>query len=425
MLVVGLARRHPAVRLVQGEGGGHHQQHARERDLGLHGLRHGAVGAEQHRLLLAAALARALLALLVRVEGQRVLVLLAQPRLRGRGREHAVHGVIGLDELALARALAAVAVHLLRAVVGRLALEALAAARRQRRGHRNVVAVGVGSGAELALSAALALVAPDLVAAHLVLLGALAVAAALLLGRGRRLGRGHLAVLRILRHQEAAAHALAAVAVRGARALVVGLVAVAAVAAAHLLGGRRRGRPHRLAVLVLAERLERAALLAVVVLEHQALRLGGERLAALHPALAVRSVRVAVAAARLLRRLRRLEGAVLLEHAELDERARGAVVALVLLRDRVALLGGGHARARAAARHHRRGRRLSRGHLAVARVVGHQEAAAHVLTLVPARGARALRVGLVAIAAVAAAHLLGRGRRGLRVGLVAIAAVAA
>merc|ERR1719204_1956423 len=189
-----------------------------------------------------------------------------------------------------------------------------------RRRGLHVRAVGVVTRAELALSAALALVAADLVAAHFILLHALAVAAARLLRGGRRLSRRELAVARVVCHEEAAAHALAACAVGGAPALVVGLVAVG-VAAADLLGGRRRGRPHRLAVLVLAQRLERTALNTVVVLEHQALRLGAERLARLHPALAVRRVGVAVAAARLLRRLRRWEHAVLVENAKRDERA--------------------------------------------------------------------------------------------------------
>merc|ERR1719204_910055 len=119
-----------------------------------------------------------------------------------------------------------------------------------RLGGQHELAVGVGALAELALAGALALVASDLAAAHLVRLGGIAVAAAHLDRRGRRGGRRHLAV--VVGHQELAAHVLAPGAVRGARALVVGLVAVAVVAAAHLLGRRGRGRPHRLAILVLA-----------------------------------------------------------------------------------------------------------------------------------------------------------------------------
>merc|ERR1719204_1023592 len=274
---------------------------------------------------------------------------------------------------------------------------------------RHELAVGVGALAELALAGALALVASDLVAAHLVRLGGIAVAAAHLHRRGRRRGRRHLAVAVVIRDQELAAHVLAARAARRLRAAVIGLVAVAAVAAAHLLGGRRGGGPHRLAVLVLAQRLERAALLAVAVLKHQALRLGGEGLAVLHPAGAVGDVWVAIAAARLRRRLRKHQHAVLLEDAVLDELARRAVVALVHVLDGVALLVARHGLALAAARHRRRGRRLGRCHDAVVRVVGHQELALHGLAASAVGGARASVVGFVAVAAVAAAHLLGRG----------------
>merc|ERR1719153_689080 len=276
-----------------------------------------------------------------------------------------------------------------------------------RRG-RHELAVGVGALAELALSAALALVASDLVAAHFVLLHALTVAAAQFLRRGRRGGRRHLAVARVVGDQELATHVLAAIAVRGARALVVGLVAVAAVAAAHLFRGRGGRRPHRLAVLVLAQRLEHAARLAVVVLEHRALRLGAELLALLHPALAVRNVGVAVAAARLLGRHRLREHAVLIQNAERDEGARRAAVALARVLDGVARVVRRAASAFAASGRHRRGRRGGGGHLAVARVVRDQEAAAHVLAAGAVRGASALVVGLVAVG-VAAADLLGRG----------------
>merc|ERR1719204_2539595 len=279
-----------------------------------------------------------------------------------------------------------------------------------RLGGRHELAVGVGALAELALAGALALVASDLAAAHLVRLGGIAVAAAHLDRRGRRLGGRLLAVARVVRNQELAAHVLAPGAVRGAPALVVRLVAVVAVAAAHLLGRRGRGRPHRLAVLVLAEWLERAALHTVVVLEHQALRLGAEGLARLHPALAVRRVRVAVAAARLLGRLRRWEHAVLVQNTKCDERARRAAVALVRVGDGIARVIRRAARALAAARRLRRGRRLGGRLLAVARVVGHQELAAHVLAASAVRGAPALVVGFVAVVAVAAANLLGCGR---------------
>merc|ERR1719204_2949326 len=287
---------------------------------------------------------------------------------------------------------------------------------------RHELAVGVGALAELALSGALALVASDLGAAHLVRLGGIAVAAAHLHRRGRRRGCRHLAVGVVVRHQELAAHVLAARAVRRLGAAVVGLVAVAVVAAAHLLRRRRGGRPHRLAVLVLAERLEIAARLAVVVLEHQALRLCAEGLAALHPALAVCDVGVAVAAARLLRRLRRVESAIDLEDAEVDELARRARVALVLVIDGVALGVGGKAVALAAARHRRRGRRVGGGHLAVARVIRDQEAAAHVLAAGAVGGASAFVVGLVAVG-VAAADLLGRGggRRPHRLAVLVLA----
>merc|ERR1719204_2916472 len=280
-----------------------------------------------------------------------------------------------------------------------------------RRRGLHVRAVGVVTRAELALSAALALVAPDLVAAHLALLHALAVAAAWLLSGSRRLSRRELAVARVVCHEEATAHALAARAVGGASALVVGLVAVG-VAAADLLGGRRRGRPHRLAVLVLAHRLERAALLAVVILEHQTLALGGERLARLHPALAVRDVGVAVAAAWILRRLRRREHAVDVEDAERDEGARRAAVALIRVSDGVARVVRRAARAFAAAGRRRGGRRLGGGDHAVVLVVGEEPLAALALTARLIREPEALGLRFVARALAAARRRRGGCRRG-------------
>ena len=60
--------------------------------------------------------------------------------------------------------------------------------------------------------------------ALLALLHALAIAAAHFLGRRRRRGRGHSAVVGVIRHHELAAHVVAASAVRGARAFVVRFV---------------------------------------------------------------------------------------------------------------------------------------------------------------------------------------------------------
>merc|ERR1719403_414808 len=146
--------------------------------------------------------------------------------------------------------------------------------------------------------------------------------------RGRRLGGGDDAVVGVIGNQKAAAHVLAAGAVRGARTFLVGFVAVG-VAAADLLSRRGRRGPHRLAILVLAQWLEIAARLAIVVGEHQTLVLGAEFLALLHPALAVRNVGVAVAAAGLGRRLRRREHALIVDVAKRNECARRTTVALI------------------------------------------------------------------------------------------------
>merc|ERR1719204_958084 len=269
---------------------------------------------------------------------------------------------------------------------------------------RHELAVGVGTLAELALAGALALVTPDLVAAHLVRLGGIAVAAAHLNRRGRRRGRRHLAVAVVVGDQELAAHVLAARAVRRLGAAVVGLVAVAAVAAAHLLRrGRRRG-PQRLAVHVLVHRLEHAARRAVAVRLLQALALRREADAHRLVALAVRHFRVDEAAARLLGRLRRAEVAIaFLQHAVLDKVAARRALALRPRQPAVAHVVGLVAVALAAAHLLRRGRRLGSGHLAVARVVGLEEAAAHVLAARAVRRLRATVVGLVTVTAVAAA----------------------
>merc|ERR1719495_1141919 len=194
---------------------------------------------------------------------------------------------------------------------------------------------------------------------------------------GRRLGRGHIALLGVLRHHKGAALLLAArtVLVHFA-ALIVRLVAVAHAAARRLSRRLRRGGPHRLAVLILAERLEHAARHTIAVEQHRALLLGAEFLALIHPALAVRRVGVAVAAARLRWRIRHLPRALIVEVAKVDELARRALVALVLVLDGVALLVARQTVALAAARHLRRRRRLGRGHVAIAVIVRLQKVAA-------------------------------------------------
>merc|ERR1719385_46295 len=274
-------------------------------------------------------------------------------------------GIFAGAELAFAAALALIAADLFSAHLVRRGRVTVAAARLHRGRGKLRVAHSVHARAELTLAATLALLAPDFVAAHFVLFDALAVAAALLLRGGPRRGGRHLAVLGVVRHQELAAHRLTARAIRRPRALIVGLVAIAAVAAANRLRSRRGGRPHRLAVLVLAERLEIATRLAIFVGQHQTLLLGAEGLAALHPALAVRNVGVAIAAPGLRRRLGRRKHAVLVENAERDERARRTAVALSRVLDGVARVVRGAARAFAAARCRCRGGRLGGGDDAV------------------------------------------------------------
>merc|ERR1719403_86267 len=198
--------------------------------------------------------------------------------------------------------------------------------------------------------------------------------------RGRRLGGGDDAVVGVIGNQKAAAHVLAAGAVRGARTFLVGFVAVG-VTAADLLS-RRGGRwPHRFAILVLAEWLKVATRLAIVVGEHQTLLLGAEFLALLHPALAVRNVGVAVAAAGLRWRFGRREHAIDIDNAKRNECARRAAVALIRIRDLVARFIRSAARAFAAARRHCRGRRLGGGDIAIAVVVRLHEMAALTLAL--------------------------------------------
>merc|ERR1719445_22786 len=196
-----------------------------------------------------------------------------------------------------------------------------------------------------ALHHALALVAGQLLDAVVeLLLAHVRVAAARLLGRGRRRRGGRLrrrgddAVIRVVGEHPVAALALALALLRRLEALVVALVAVAVAAAGRhrrRLGG---GGPHLLAVLVLAERLPVAAIVAIVVGEHQAVALGEEGLARSHPARRVGRVGVAVAAARLGRRLRGAEVALVVERAALDPVARGHAVARLAVQLAVALL---------------------------------------------------------------------------------------
>merc|ERR1719295_606723 len=237
-----------------------------------------------------------------------------------------------------------------------------------------------------------------------------AFAAAWRRGRGRRLGGGDDAVVGVIGNQKAAAHVLAAGAVCGARTFLVCFVAVD-VTTANLLG-RRGGRwPHCLAILVLAERLKVATWLAIVVGEHQTLVLGSEFLALLHPALAVRNVGVAIAAAGLRRRFGRREHAIDVDNTKCNERARRAAVALIRIRDLVARLIGSAARTFAAARRHCRGRRLRRGDIAITVVVRLHEITALALALLSvAIKAAAFVIRFVAVSVAAARRV--RRRRG-------------
>merc|ERR1719320_474476 len=89
--------------------------------------------------------------------------------------------------------------------------------------------------------------------------------------RRGRLGRGVLAHLEVIRlHKLTALRLALGLVVVVAAALIVRFVAIATAAAR---GGLGRGGPHRLAVHVLVHRLERTALVAIVVLEHQTLAL--------------------------------------------------------------------------------------------------------------------------------------------------------
>merc|ERR1719420_54686 len=347
-LLVAITKVAPDVRLVQGKRGQHEEQHARERHLRLHRLRHHCIATEKQRLLV----------LRVGALGALVphLALGVEPRLRGGGGQ---------------------------------------------------LAVGVLSRAELALSGALALVATHLGAAHFAGLGRVAVAAAGLLG-----GRGqHDRAVGVLARAE---HALAA-RVAFIRVLVEGGAHLVrrdgvAVAAARLDRGGRRGRPQLRAVLGLALLLEHAARIAVGVGQHQAVALIAERRARLHPALAVRRVGVAVAAAGVLGRRRR----VLAQRwvvAELP-RARRRAVALALRVLLVAhVLPRGAVRLAAARRHRGRGGgRSRRGQLADRLILGQHPLAVLALAGGLILEPEALGLRLVRVAA-AAARLLGGGRR--------------
>merc|ERR1719445_2698722 len=358
--VLGAARGDTRVGLVHGEGGEGAEQERGERDLRVHGLRHGGVCAEELHLLLRVGGALCALALRAR------LALGVEPRL-ARGPQP-----LG-------------------------------------RGGGGQVAVGVLSASELALSAALALVAADLVGAHLVGLGRVAVAASRLLGGGGEHERA-VGVLSAAEHALAAHVALVRVLVEGGAHFVAG--GRVTVAAARLDRGGGRGGPQLRAVVGLALLLEHAARLAVLVGQQQAVALIAERGARRHPALTVRRVGVAVAAAGVLGGCHRVlaQRRVVAQHP----RARRRAVALALRVLHIAhVLALGAVSLAAARRHRGRGGGRSRGGQLAVRLVLSQHplavlALARHLILEP----QALGLRLVRVSAAAAWLLRGGGRRG-------------
>merc|ERR1719445_893036 len=358
--VLGAARGDARVGLVHGEGGESAEQERGERDLRVHGLRHGGVGAKELHLLLRVGGALCALALRAR------LALGVEPRLAR-----------GPQPLA--------------------------------RGGGGQVAVGVLSGAELALSAALALVAAHFVGAHLVGLGRVAVAASGLLGGGGEHERA-VGVLSGAEHALAAHVALVRVLVEGGAHFVAG--GRVTVAAARLDRGGGRGGPELRAVVGLTLLLEHAARLSVLVGQQQAVALVAERGARRHPALAVRRVGVAVAAAGVLGRRRR----VLAQRRVVAEepRARRRAVALALRVLHVAHVLPLRAVGLAAAGRHRGrgGGRRRGGQLAVLLIVGHQPLAVLALARRLILEPEALGLRLVRVSAAAAWLLRGGGRRG-------------
>merc|ERR1719507_302781 len=414
-VVLVLARAQPLRGLIERECGAEHNECARQRDLVLHRLSDGRVGAKEHRLLLTApcfaALSRFALRRFVRIIRQRILLaLLAQPRLRRRRGQLTV-GVDARSELAFPAALAQIARLLLRAHRIRLCRIAVAAARLDRVRRLRVRTVGVGARTEFARVVTLTLRTPDLIRAHFILLHALAVATAELDRRRGRRGRGHFAVRRIVGDEERTAHRLTFRLRSGARAFVIRFVAVLAVAAARGLSRRLRRRgPHRFAVLVLAERLEHTARGAVAIRQHRALALSAELFAFLHPTRAVADRGVSVATARILGRLRQRELTVLLNDAKRNECARRAAVALVGVLNRIARVVRSARSAFAAAGNDRRRRRFRRGQNAVVLVFRLQKLAAFALAH-RAVQSEALRLRFVR-RGVATARRFGRGRRG-------------
>merc|ERR1719445_2630076 len=316
--VLGAARGDTRVGLVHGEGGEGAEQERGERDLRVHGLRHGGVGSEELHLLLRVGGALCSLALRARV------ALGVEPRLAR-----------GPQPLA--------------------------------RGGGGQVAVGVLSGAELTFPRALALVAADLVGAHLVGLGRVAVAASGLLGGGGEHERA-VGVLSGAEHALAAHVALVRVLVEGGAHFVAR--GRSSTRAARLDRGGGRGGPELRAVVGLTLLLEHAARLSVLVGQQQAVALVAERGARRHPALAVRRVGVAVAAAGVLGRRRR----VLAQRRVVAEepRARRRAVALALRVLHVAHVLPLRAVSLAATRRHRGrgGGRRRGGQLAVRLVLG-------------------------------------------------------
>jgi len=231
-------------------------------------------------------------------------------------------------------------------------------------------------------------------------------------GRGRCIGRRNNTVLGDPRHNPLAALALAALLIRQSEALGLRLIARALAAARRLSRALGRGGPHRLAVHVLVHRLECAAFVAVLIFEHQTLALGVIALALIHPPFAVRDVGVAIAAARLeRRRRRRFNQALHIHYAVDDEMARARPLALCSARARIAHRVRLERVALAAAHLLGRRRRLGGRHLTVARVIRHQKRAAHVLTALLGGGLGAAVILFVVIAVAAARRLSGRLRR--------------
>merc|ERR1719385_165828 len=169
--------------------------------------------------------------------------------------------------------------------------------------------------------------------------------------------------------------------------------------------GGRGGGPQLRAVVVHALRLPRAAVIAVVIGQHQTLFLGVKGRAAVHPALAVRRVRITIAAARLSRGHWRLADRLDARNKEARRAAFALVaalahIALIKCLGRIAhaaawLLGGGRG-----------------GEHAVVRVIRLDPLAVGTRAFHCVLDSEALGLSLVRRSAAAARRLRRRGRGG-------------